>query len=191
MSISKRFVNILKSNLNTLLDRTAEYEGQRDSGERVRLEDLSDTELELELRRRRERRDAAQAAAQEAPRAAGQARRSAPRGVDEEAWREVEDAMRGSRYRTTGGRRQSRSYQRVNRPGRPTGDDARLARLYAQLECPVGADLDTVRKKYRILMRKYHPDVHSGDAAKQRLATELSQRLTSAYNELRRSLSGP
>lgn len=98
--------------------------------------------------------------------------------------------MRGSRYRTTG-RRQSRGYQRASRPRQPTSDDARLARLYAQLECPVGADLDTVRKQYRTLMRKYHPDVHSGDAAKQRVATELSQRLTSAYNELRRSLSGP
>ncbi|PID38148.1 MAG: hypothetical protein CSA65_08660 [Proteobacteria bacterium] len=187
MSISKRFVNILKSNLNTLLDRTAEYESQRASGERVRLEDLSDAELELELRRRRDRRAAAQAAAEEAPRST----RRAPQGVDEDAWREVEDAVRGSRYRTTGGRRQSRRYQRGSRARQPVSDDARLARLYAQLECPVGADIDTVRKQYRTMMRKYHPDVHSGDADKQRLATELSQRLTSAYNELRRALSGP
>ena len=108
------------------------------------------------------------------------------------AWREVEETLRGSRYRTTG-RRPSRSYERVNRrrSSGASSEDVRLARLYAQLECPQGADLNLVRKQYRIMMRKYHPDMHSGDTEKQRLATELSQRLTQAYNDRRRSLSGP
>jgi curved DNA-binding protein CbpA len=41
------------------------------------------------------------------------------------------------------------------------------------------------------MMRKYHPDMHSGNPDKQRLATDLSQRLTTAYNELRRVLATP
>lgn len=195
MSISKRFVSMLKSNLNSLLDKTAAAEGGGADGGR-RLEDLSDSELEAELQRRQARREAAQEAARRAAAGGvggggGAGSTRAPRGADAEAWQEVEDTLRGSRYRTTG-RRPSRSYERVNRR-RTSGssEEARLARLYAQLECPNGANMDVVRKQYRIMMRKYHPDMHSGDAEKQRLATELSQRLTQAYNDLRRSLSGP
>lgn len=197
MSISKRFVSMLKSNLNSLLDKTAAAEGGGADGGR-RLEDLSDSELEAELQRRQARREAAQEAARRAAAGgggvggAGAGATRPPRGADAEAWQEVEDTLRGSRYRTTG-RRPSRSYERVNRrrTSGASSEETRLARLYAQLECPYGADMDVVRKQYRIMMRKYHPDMHSGDAEKQRLATELSQRLTQAYNDLRRSLSGP
>jgi curved DNA-binding protein CbpA len=38
-----------------------------------------------------------------------------------------------------------------------------------------------VRKSYRALMRKYHPDRHAGSPDKQRAATELAQKLTLAY----------
>jgi len=178
VSIGKRFVNLMRANINSLLERTGEWESSR-SG--VRIEDLSDAELETELARRRRRRRAAEEAAA-----------NPDRDVERDAWREVEDSLRGnSRYRTTGRqRRVSRGYERVHRRrGAAGGQDQRLARLYAQLECPYGADINTVRKQYRALMRKYHPDMHSGTADKQRLATELSQRLTTAYNELRRALS--
>ena len=101
----------------------------------------------------------------------------------------------GSRFRTSG--RRTGSQRRPTTPpgGAPRrpmsgGAEARLAQLYAQLECPYGADLNAVRKQYRAQMLKYHPDMHSGNPEKQRLATELSQRLTSAYNELRRALNG-
>jgi len=33
-------------------------------------------------------------------------------------------------------------------------------------------------------MRKYHPDMHAGNPGKQKAATELSMRVTSAYNGL-------
>jgi curved DNA-binding protein CbpA len=69
--------------------------------------------------------------------------------------------------------------------------DPRLAQFYAQLECPYGADIITVRKQYRALMRKYHPDLFSNSPEKLRIATELSQKLTLAYNELRRVLGNP
>ena len=94
--------------------------------------------------------------------------------------------MRGSRYRTAG---QRPPRQRRGAAAPASGRDARLARLYAQLECPYGGDADTVRKHYRAMMRKYHPDLHSRDAEKQRLATDLTQRLTQAYTELKQILS--
>ncbi|MCC6746644.1 MAG: J domain-containing protein [Deltaproteobacteria bacterium] len=193
MSIGKRFVDLMRSNLNALLDRAGD--GGHAPGGRA-LEELSDRELEAEMARRRQRREAAE--------------RGAARSVDAQARDEVEEALRqpgrrpgaetrreaGPQPRSTGnagstasaGRGGAGGPQAAARP-RPAGQDERIARLYAQLECPYGADQEAVRKQYRVLMRKYHPDMHSGDPEKQRLATDLSQRLTTAYNELRRLLS--
>lgn len=166
MSIGKRLVNLVRSNLNSLLEKSPHWDGNQ-----ARIEDLSDDELQAELERRRTRREAAQSAARQA----GAARRpttpepngsdGAPRGVDAEAWREVEEAMHEqTRPRA---RQQQRSYRERANPrngAAATPGRDRLAQLYAQLECPYGADITAVRKQYRILMRKYHPDLHSRDA---------------------------
>jgi len=53
---------------------------------------------------------------------------------------------------------------------------------------PYGANLQTVKQAYRRMMRKYHPDLHSGHPEKQKVATELTQALTHAYNELENAL---
>ncbi len=169
MSIGQRFVNLVRSNLTSLLERT--------SGDgSVRIENLSDDELERELIRRKQRREAAE--------------RAATATEEQEAWAEAERAAEAGtgRFRTAGGG--GRTYRSAYRgPGSTAGGrDPRMAKLYAQLECPYGADATTVRKHYRKMMRKYHPDMHSGDTSKERIATELSQRLTMAYNELKRAL---
>jgi DnaJ-domain-containing protein 1 len=189
VSIGRRFVNLIRSNIGSLLDRP----GEESSGGGARashqpLEQLSDEELEHELQQRRARREAAE--------------RAANRSMQDEAWEEMEQALREGtgRFRTSG--RRAGTYRRsptgsnpASSTRRPTAGaasprrDPRLAQLYAQLECPYGSDLATVRKHYRKLMLKYHPDMHSGSPEKQRLATELSQRLTGAYNDLRRHLS--
>jgi len=180
VSIGKRLVNLVRSNLNSLFERDS------DSSSRAPIEELTDEDLERELIRRRQRREAADRGAQE----------GADASVDQSAWEEAERAVHegSGRFRTTGGaRRPHRASSQTTgsrRPTPPTGRDQRIAQLYAQLECPYGSDLTTVRKHYRALMLKYHPDMHSGSPEKQRLATDLSQRLTTAYNELRRHLSG-
>ncbi|MBW2732578.1 MAG: J domain-containing protein [Deltaproteobacteria bacterium] len=159
-----------------------------EGGSSSKLENLSDAELEAELQRRRARREGAQ-------QAASQTSRNASNNVEEQAWQEVEDAMRGrggaGARRGSQTHRSSGAHTRTRSSGRSAdrrGADSRMAKLYAQIECPYGADIDTVRKSYRAMMRKYHPDVHSHDVDKQRVATELSQRLTAAYNELKRQL---
>ncbi len=166
MSIGSRFVNLVRSNLTSLLDKA------REDG--VRIERLSDSELEKELLRRKARREAAE-------------RGAANASHEDEAWAEAERAAEAGtgRFRTAGSG--GRAYRSAYRGG-AGGRDPRLAKLYAQLECPYGADATTVRKHYRKMMRKYHPDMHSGDKGKERIATELSQRLTQAYNELKRTL---
>jgi curved DNA-binding protein CbpA len=61
-----------------------------------------------------------------------------------------------------------------------------LRRAYAALEVPFGADFATVRRSYRALMRKYHPDRHAGSPDKLKVATELTQTLTLAYKLIER-----
>jgi DnaJ-class molecular chaperone len=73
-------------------------------------------------------------------------------------------------------------------PRRTAAGDEAIRRAYAALEVPAGSDLETVKRSYRRLMRKYHPDLNAGSTEKQRAATDLSQRLTEAYKTLERHL---
>jgi len=66
--------------------------------------------------------------------------------------------------------------------------DPILVRYYANLELPYGTGLDSVRRTWRRLVKKYHPDLHSGDEDKKRIATEIVQGLNRAYEELARHL---
>lgn len=63
-------------------------------------------------------------------------------------------------------------------------DDKTIRDYYANLEVPYGADKETVKKSYRRLMKKYHPDRFSESPEMQELATTLSQELTRAYREV-------
>ena len=62
--------------------------------------------------------------------------------------------------------------------------EQQLAQYYANLELPNGASLEDVRKAYREMMRRYHPDKHVGDPERHKAATELAQSLTRAYTVL-------
>ena len=66
--------------------------------------------------------------------------------------------------------------------------DPVLAKYYANLELPYGADLERVKKAWKKMVRKYHPDLHGTDPEKRRLANELSQGLNRAYEELKKRL---
>lgn len=70
------------------------------------------------------------------------------------------------------------------RPPRPGSADAQLAEWYRQLDLQPGADMSQIKTAYRQLMRKYHPDMHAGNPQRQKAATELSMRVTAAYNGL-------
>ena len=56
---------------------------------------------------------------------------------------------------------------------------------YRTLEVPVGSDIATVRKSYRRLLAKYHPDKYAGDPEKYAAATEVARKITTAYNGLK------
>ena len=69
-----------------------------------------------------------------------------------------------------------------------TGEEKTLRQYYANLEVPFGADKEEVKKAYRELLRRYHPDKHSGDPEREAVATRLTQELTRAYQEVNRYL---
>jgi DnaJ-domain-containing protein 1 len=71
-----------------------------------------------------------------------------------------------------------------SRPPRPGTADAQVAEWYRVLDLSVGAEMSQIKSSYRQLMRKYHPDMHAGNPQKQKAATELSMRVTAAYNGL-------
>jgi hypothetical protein len=96
---------------------------------------------------------------------------------------EVEDAVHGRRSRPSAGR----TPPPRTPPRTASGDDA-IRKAYASLEVPAGSDFETVKRSYRRLMRKYHPDLHGGAPDKHRAATDLTQRLTQAYKTLERHL---
>jgi DnaJ-class molecular chaperone len=73
-------------------------------------------------------------------------------------------------------------------PRRTAAGDEAIRRAYAALEVPAGSDLETVKRSYRRLMRKYHPDLNAGSTEKQRAATDLTQRLTDAYKTIEKHL---
>ena len=71
-----------------------------------------------------------------------------------------------------------------SRPPRAGSTEAKVAEWYRVLDLQPGADMAQIKSSYRQLMRKYHPDMHAGNPQKQKAATELSMRVTTAYNSL-------
>jgi DnaJ-domain-containing protein 1 len=73
------------------------------------------------------------------------------------------------------------SSARAPRPGR---NEVQLLEWYRVLDLQLGADMAQIKTSYRQMMRKYHPDMHANNPQKQKAATELSMRVTTAYNGL-------
>jgi DnaJ-domain-containing protein 1 len=170
MSIGRRLIDLARAELNSLLDRAGRAD-EEDDTRRTRtgwdddgsgLHGLSDEELAAEIERRKRARE------------------------------EVEEAVNGRRRgpsaRPDGTRPYGDRFRRAEPPRRTAAGDEAIRKAYAALEVPAGSDFDTVRKAYRRLMRKYHPDLHTSSPDKQRAANDLAQRLTEAYKLLEKQL---
>jgi DnaJ-domain-containing protein 1 len=106
---------------------------------------------------------------------------------DEQFRRMKEQAARGGSSWTpppSSNSSSSSSSSSSSRPPRPGSQEAQLAEWYRILDLSPGADMAQIKSSYRQLMRKYHPDMHAGNPSKQKAATELSMRVTTAYNSL-------
>ena len=159
MSIGKRLIDLARAELNSLLDRAARTEDEDDRSRRRWNSGGGESGGDF-------------AGMSDAELAAEIERRRKARD-------EVEEAVHGKRRTAPPPPRTP--------PRTASGDDA-LRKAYAALEVPAGSDFDTVKKSYRRLMRKYHPDLHGGAPEKSRAATDLTQRLTQAYKTLEKHL---
>ncbi len=87
------------------------------------------------------------------------------------------------------GRRARQAYETVNdrvnqaRPSGPSPEEQRR-RWYKTLELQPGATYEEVRKAYRKLLRKYHPDKFAQHPEKYKAATEVTRNVTEAYEGL-------
>ena len=114
-------------------------------------------------------------------------REARQRAANDEAFRRMkEQAARGpapgaSSHTSSAGSSSGSSSARAPRPG---STEAQLLEWYRVLDLPLGADLAQIKTSYRQMMRKYHPDMHANNPHKQKAATELSMRVTTAYNGL-------
>ena len=101
----------------------------------------------------------------------------------QEAWEELDEYMRTGSNRA----RSNRAAGSRDGPGpeRPRPVDESLRQDYANLEVPFGADIDEVRRSYKRLMLKYHPDKHAGDPEKQKLALEITKKINESFERIR------
>jgi DnaJ-domain-containing protein 1 len=112
-------------------------------------------------------------------------REARQRAAADEAFRRMkEQAARAGTTNSYSSTRSSSTSSGSSRPPRPGSVDAQISEWYRQLDLTPGADLSQIKTAYRQLMRKYHPDMHAGNPQRQKAATELSMRVTAAYNGL-------
>lgn len=161
MSISRRLIDTVRSELNSLLDVAAKHahddEDEVDGGP-------TGGRWSQEAEWLRKARQEVEDAIHGRPAAPDPAPRARP----------------GAGARSSGGARGGGS--------RLTGEALRVQKAYAALEVPPGSDFETVRRSYRTLMRRYHPDHHTGSPEKQRAANDVAQGLTAAYKLLEKKL---
>jgi DnaJ-domain-containing protein 1 len=161
MSISKRLFDMARAELNDLLDKAASWDSGHDPDEDLYRRYGLDELTDEQLEAELERRARMRAAARE---------------------------KINTPPRPTGQVPRPEASRPQNPPPRRPGPEDDIRRAYAALEVPPGSDFETVRKSYRALMRKYHPDKHTGSPEKQKAATELAQKLTEAYKLLEKRL---
>jgi curved DNA-binding protein CbpA len=112
-------------------------------------------------------------------------REARQRAAADEAFRRMkEQAARGGGTTSSTSSYSSSTGGGSTRPPRPGSADAQVAEWYRQLDLQPGAEMSQIKTSYRQLMRKYHPDMHAGNPQRQKAATELSMRVTAAYNGL-------
>lgn len=103
---------------------------------------------------------------------------------EREAWEELNEFLGKNGTRGGSDRTRNDSTGSAQRPSQS------LDRDYANLELPPGTDFSRVKASYKRLLRQYHPDRHSDNPEKQRIATEITQKLNASYQRIRDHVEG-
>ncbi|MFP4363879.1 MAG: J domain-containing protein [Spirochaetia bacterium] len=104
-----------------------------------------------------------------------------------DAWDELNDYL--NRDSNSGSSQQSRheySYQKsYQRTTGASGPPQELAQDYKNLEVSFGTNFDEVRKSYKVLIRKYHPDRFSNDPDRLKAATEIAKKINYSFQRIK------
>ncbi len=96
----------------------------------------------------------------------------------EEAWKELDEYLRT-------GRDAPRSSGAGGRARARRAPDESLRTDYANLEVPFGADIEEVKRSYKSLVLRYHPDRFAADPEKQRMALEITKKINQSFERIR------
>lgn len=101
-----------------------------------------------------------------------------------EAMEELDESLR------TGKNTESRRGERPRGKPReaPGSRDEDLRQDYANLEVPFGSDIEVVKRAYKTMIMRYHPDKHAGDPEKLRVATEITKKVNESFERIRTRL---
>lgn len=74
----------------------------------------------------------------------------------------------------------------LHRPHNPQRKQipAKIRRAFRTLELSYTDDVRKIKQKYRMMIRRYHPDRYAENQRKQHIATELTSHLSEAYRSL-------
>ena len=114
----------------------------------------------------------------------------------EEAWEELNWFLRhseeGEAEPLRGWEQQERSfnrsrsnftYERIRRSVPDPQED--LKQDYKNLEVPYKSDFEDVKKSYKTLLRKYHPDHFAQDREKCKNATEITKKINESFHRIK------
>ena len=101
------------------------------------------------------------------------------------AWEELEDYLgSGSGSSSRAGDRPAGAGRGHSRQPEPPVDES-LRQDFKNLEVPFGSDIETVRRSYKELILKYHPDKFASDPEKQRTALEITKKINESFDRIR------
>ena len=92
------------------------------------------------------------------------------------AWEEIDEFLK------TGHNRQPSSAN--SRPVKDIPVPEGYKQDFINLEVLPTASLEEVRRSYKKLLRKYHPDRHADNPQKQQMATRITQKLNASYQRI-------
>ncbi len=106
----------------------------------------------------------------------------------QEAWDELNSYLNGEEDFRSRGNSRNRSRDddtRRNNEHVSQGEIENLREDYANLEVSPGASFEQVKRSYKKMLRRYHPDRHSMDPEKLKLATEITTKINESYSRIK------
>jgi hypothetical protein len=101
------------------------------------------------------------------------------------AWDELNDYLGADRREPGSGDPRGGGQHEGRGPRRSPTPPESLRPDYANLEVPFASDIETVRRSYKRLMLRYHPDRHAGNPEKLHVATEITKKVNESFERIR------